>query len=133
MQCIQHQFFHILPVFKNSRADTKLHWQPTTVPTKFLNNQNICSSFSQRTQALSSNSSLVLGLTSTTSPSPNIYIFIGTSAVLFFMFWIANFVVPEMVIKNLETEESNGEQRVLDVGKKAGDVEKGKFGQNEKP
>ncbi|PIA26933.1 hypothetical protein AQUCO_08500020v1 [Aquilegia coerulea] len=121
MECI-HNHYQLLPIsshvkLKNNSKTAKLLWLPIKEPTDLVRRQqNFSSILSQRTQVLN-NSSLLVGLTSspsiataTTNTGPNITVFIATSASLLFLYWIANFFVPSIVIKHLDSTNSNDEQ-----------------------
>jgi hypothetical protein len=60
-----------------------------------------------KTKAIPIANSLLLGVTN----KPDIMVFLGTSAVLVFMFWISNFVVPEMVLKDLQSDQTSEDQK----------------------
>ncbi|KAF5175020.1 hypothetical protein FRX31_035390 [Thalictrum thalictroides] len=98
----------------NNSKPAKLLWFPIKEPTDLLRRHNFSSILTQRTQVFN-HSSLVLGLTSsssssiattTTTTGPNIIVFIATSALLLLLYWIANFFVPNIVVKHLDSMDA---------------------------
>ncbi|KAJ4725117.1 Glutathione transport system permease gsiD [Melia azedarach] len=54
--------------------------------------------------------SLILGANTAPAKSGDITVFLQTSAVLFFVYWIANFVVPDLISKYFEFDKINEDQ-----------------------
>lgn len=62
-----------------------------------------------RTKALTS--SLVLGVESTAAAySGDLQVLLRTTTGLFFVYWIANFVVPELIMKDLQSDKTDEDQ-----------------------
>ncbi|KAH7860450.1 hypothetical protein Vadar_013551 [Vaccinium darrowii] len=88
----------------NQQPNTaQLLWLTRNQPNKHMYNQNS----SVKTKAIPIANSLLLGVTK----KPDITVFLGTSALLLFMFWISNFVVPEMVLKDLQSDQTSEDQK----------------------
>uniref|UniRef100_A0A1S8ACV8 Uncharacterized protein n=1 Tax=Citrus limon TaxID=2708 RepID=A0A1S8ACV8_CITLI len=90
------------------KTNHKLRWRRSTssqhTTTIFLNNQR-CASL--KTNAIAD--SLILGATSP-AKSGDIREFLITSAGLFFLYWISNFVVPNLLTKYFQFDKVNEDQ-----------------------
>lgn len=88
----------------NQQPNTaQLLWLTRNQPNRHMYNKNS----SIKTKAIPIANSLLLGVIK----KPDITVFLGTSAVLLFMFWISNFVVPEMVLKDLQSDQTSEDQK----------------------
>ncbi|KAF7140051.1 hypothetical protein RHSIM_Rhsim06G0215000 [Rhododendron simsii] len=103
----QSPFFPMLSHHKlNQQPNTaQLLWLTRNQPNRQMYNENSC----MKTKAFPISTSLVLGVAS--PAKPDISVFLGTSAVLLFMYWISNFVVPELILKDLRSDQTSGDQK----------------------
>ncbi|KAG8386112.1 hypothetical protein BUALT_Bualt03G0115100 [Buddleja alternifolia] len=88
-------------------------WLPNKPSSKLQENSNVFSLVSLRTRALHSH----IFLAATSPPTAGkLSVLLQTSAVCLFAYWIANFVVPEMILKDLQAKkiDENGENSIED-------------------
>ncbi|CAK9163928.1 unnamed protein product [Ilex paraguariensis] len=108
MKCIHGHspFFPTLSLLKHNHQlkMDRLLWLSSNHPTTLLQRKYIISPVPSSTKATMA-SLPVLGATSPAT-SGDISVFLQTSAVLLFMYWITNFVVPEIIYKDLQNKTS---------------------------
>ncbi|KAF8391530.1 hypothetical protein HHK36_023835 [Tetracentron sinense] len=113
-----HCYSPLLPIFSQFKhkqlETTKLLWLPSHEPVELLRRQNLPSLLPLRTQAFTT-SSLVVGVTSSPPASGDLSVFIETSALLLLFYWIANFVVPDMISKYPQSEKPKEDQMPGDM------------------
>ncbi|KAK3025566.1 hypothetical protein RJ639_041044 [Escallonia herrerae] len=97
--------------YKQKMKGVGLLWLSTTEPAALLQRRNISSPAPGRTKAITS--SLVLGA-SPTAATGDLSVLLQTSALLLFAYWIANFVVPDIIAKDLQLDKSGEEQKPVD-------------------
>ncbi|KAK9269467.1 hypothetical protein L1049_001242 [Liquidambar formosana] len=102
---------HKQPQQQQQLKTSKLLWLSSNEPNRLLQRQNISSLVPLRTKAVPT--SLVLGVTSP-AKSGDISVFLQTSAVLLFMYWIANFVVPDIILKYFQLDKTSEEEKPND-------------------
>ncbi|KAI8006082.1 hypothetical protein LOK49_LG07G03395 [Camellia lanceoleosa] len=116
MTMISVQHFHspIYPILSHPKYTqqlkhtAKLLWLTSNQPTSHLYKyQNT----SLKTKAVTN--SLALGVSSVAKPA-DISILLQTSAVLLFVYWIANFIVPDIILKDLQSNQASKEQKPND-------------------
>ncbi|XP_059645770.1 uncharacterized protein LOC132287541 [Cornus florida] len=78
-------------------------------PTTPLRRQNIPTTIHVSTKAIST--SIVLGVTAPAESGGDITVLLQTSAVFLFVYWIANFVVPDIISKDLQFDKTSEDQR----------------------
>ncbi|XP_059662469.1 uncharacterized protein LOC132308412 [Cornus florida] len=86
-----------------------LFWPTSYEPTTPLHRQNIPTAIHVSTEAI--NTSIVLGVTAPAESGGNITVLLQTSAVFLFVYWIANFVVPDIISKDLQFDKTSEDQR----------------------
>ncbi|KAI3673814.1 hypothetical protein L6452_39944 [Arctium lappa] len=71
-----------------------------------------------RTKAMAITSShlVVLGVSPPPAATGDLSVLIPTSAGFLFLYWIANFVVPRIIMKDLESEDANKDQEPNEEG-----------------
>ncbi|KAK2990034.1 hypothetical protein RJ640_004712 [Escallonia rubra] len=117
MKCIHYCHRPLTPLFsqlnyKQKMKGVGLLWLSTTEPTAPLRRRNISSPTApQRTKAI--NPSMVLGA-SPPAATGDLSVLLQTSAVLLFAYWIANFVVPDIIAKDLQLDKAGEEQKSID-------------------
>ncbi|KAA8523660.1 hypothetical protein F0562_010083 [Nyssa sinensis] len=109
MRCI-HSHSSFLPLLSQLKHKQQLErvnllWLTHNDPARPLHRQRIPSVAPlSTTKAIST--SLILGVTSP-AESGDITVLLQTSAVLLFVYWIANFVVPEIISKELQKPDDD--------------------------
>lgn len=84
---------------KQQLKKQKLLWLSTNATTQLQKGENILLPVQSRTNAVTS--SLVLGLTSPAT-TRDVTVLLQTSAGLFLLYWIVNFVLPQLITNNLQ-------------------------------
>ncbi|KAI3986726.1 hypothetical protein MKX01_014264 [Papaver californicum] len=68
-------------------------------------------SLRMKTQAFTSSSLVLLDITSPPAASGDISVFLQTSVLLVAVYWFSNFIVPDLIVKNLQkTNESKDQE-----------------------
>eukprot|EP00262_Sarcandra_glabra_P008210 TRINITY_DN21538_c0_g1_i1.p1 TRINITY_DN21538_c0_g1~~TRINITY_DN21538_c0_g1_i1.p1 ORF type:complete len:158 (+),score=11.68 TRINITY_DN21538_c0_g1_i1:143-616(+) len=114
-----------------SKPTTRHVWRTTNTKPLLLRDQSLSLDLPYGPiRALTTTSTLVLAIKSPAS-SGDYSIFIPVSAALFFVYWIFNFVVPDMILKDLQSEEppSSREQTAEEKIKPTG-IEEGSMPSN---
>ncbi|KAF3453430.1 hypothetical protein FNV43_RR03870 [Rhamnella rubrinervis] len=114
MKSIQLLYSPLLPLHVHTQLKHKLQlgtpkllWLSCNEPTRFTPQRQQFSS-STLTQAMQNNPS-VLAVTSQ-AKSIDVSAFLLISALLFFFFWISNFVVPDIISKDFKFDESDNQK-----------------------
>ncbi|KAM7498902.1 hypothetical protein LguiA_023316 [Lonicera macranthoides] len=97
---------------QNLQRANKLLWLSTNEPISLLpQRQNALSPSPLRTKAVAS--SLLLVATAQAKP-PDLNVLLLTGSGFLFLYWITNFVVPDIVLKDFQVDKSGEDQRDID-------------------
>ncbi|KAL8127323.1 hypothetical protein AgCh_014296 [Apium graveolens] len=110
--CFQFPLFTVLQQLKQPRQMKKTSTYHDAIRFQHRR-QNIVSPL--RTNALTS--SLVLGVESVAAYSGDLKVLLRTTTGLLFVYWIANFVVPELIMKDLQSDNTEEDQETKEQTK----------------
>ncbi|KAK1407019.1 hypothetical protein QVD17_38629 [Tagetes erecta] len=95
-------------------SNNNLHWFSThTPPLTGVLQIHLPNNVRTKPMAVTSSHMVVLAVNSPATAG-DISVLIPTSVLFFFLYWIANFVVPKMIMKDLETDDANQDQNAND-------------------
>ncbi|KAK6153845.1 hypothetical protein DH2020_013484 [Rehmannia glutinosa] len=102
MRCINCESLHY-PLFSEQHNDKHQNWPANKLPCMVKANRNSYRSLvSLRTRAAPA-------LAAALQPAGKLSVLLQTSAVCLFAYWVANFVMPEIILKDLRSKNSTNE------------------------
>ncbi|XP_062170616.1 uncharacterized protein LOC133876363 [Alnus glutinosa] len=116
MGCIQFHTpltpLHLHLKHKQPLRTTQLLWLSSNEPTELFHRPNNLSPLAPTPKALPS--LLDLSASSAAKSGGDLSVLLPTSAVLFLLYFIANFLVPNFIFKSLQSDEASEDQKQND-------------------